>query len=97
MDSKEPDHLSKSLDAMKEVGSTLDKILSDGNSKGNAEKHLKELEKQRDKLDEINSGYPETKKFLEFRGLTRVSQLDSEGKRELNEHLLIVLKDIQKK
>lgn len=45
-------------------------------------------------LDEANSAFPETKAFLETRGLTRVSQLDDEGKAELVAHLRGVLRKV---
>lgn len=97
MDSKKPDHLSKSLDALKEIESAYERIISDDNLKANVGKHLEALKKNLDKLDEINSSYPETKKFLEFYGVTRVSQLDEKGKKELREHLLNIHKDILEK
>lgn len=54
----------------------------------------KPLVRLRDELDTLNSTYPETKKFLEARGLTRVSQLDAQGKQELSEHLSNILRNI---
>ncbi len=38
-------------------------------------------------LQDLNSEYPETRKFLEARGLTNVSQLDDAGEAELMAHL----------
>ena len=38
-------------------------------------------------IDKVNSSFPETKAFLEARGLTSVSQLDAKGRQELTEHL----------
>ncbi len=45
-------------------------------------------------LDDLNSSFPETKKFLEARGLTKVSQLDEAGRKALTEHLQAVLASI---
>ncbi len=43
------------------------------------------------RMDELNSSFPETKKFLAARGLTLVSQLDDAGRAELKSHLEAVL------
>ncbi len=47
-----------------------------------------------DQLDELNSAFPATRQFLESRGVTRVSQLDSEGRDELMAHLQRTLQTI---
>ena len=39
------------------------------------------------KLEEVNSFYPATRQFLRARGLDRVSELGSDGRRELLAHL----------
>lgn len=52
------------------------------------------LTKLRDSLDDLNSAFPETKRFLEARGLTKVSQLDEAGRQALTEHLQAVLAKI---
>lgn len=44
-----------------------------------------------ERMDELNSSFPETRKFLAARGLTRVSQLDQAGHAELKAHLEAVL------
>ncbi len=49
------------------------------------------LTKLNTSLDDLNSSFPETKKFLEARGLTKVSQLDEAGRKALTEHLQAVL------
>lgn len=43
-------------------------------------------------LENLNSAYPETKRFLEARGLTNVRQLDKQGLDELKAHLTEELK-----
>lgn len=48
---------------------------------------LENAEKALETLDEKNSAYPETRKFLAGRGLTRVSQLNKTGWKELMAHL----------
>jgi len=45
------------------------------------------LRKLRSKLQDLNSQYPETQKFLYKRGLSHVSQLDREGMKELRLYL----------
>jgi len=52
------------------------------------------LKRLSDSLDELNSAFPETQKFLRDRGLTKVSQLDEAGRRQLTEHLRSVLSKI---
>jgi len=52
------------------------------------------LTKLRDSLDDLNSAFPETRKFLEARGLARVSQLDESGRQELTAHLQALLAKI---
>jgi hypothetical protein len=45
-------------------------------------------------LDAANSSFPATKEFLHARGLTKVSQLNAQGKTELTKYLSDVLKRI---
>ncbi len=47
-------------------------------------KSLEELDRS---LQDANSAFPETQKFLRARGLTHVRQLDKKGMQELKEHL----------
>ena len=47
----------------------------------------KNLRKLRSKLQDLNSQYPETQRFLYKRGLSHVSQLDRKGMKELREYL----------
>jgi hypothetical protein len=47
----------------------------------------KDLKKLKIKLQDLNSQYPETRRFLYRKGLTHVSQLDQEGRKELREYL----------
>ena len=47
-------------------------------------------------MEDFNSEYPETKKFLESKGLTHVSQLDKQGQKELAEYLQKVFEFIKK-
>jgi hypothetical protein len=47
----------------------------------------KDLKKLKTKLQDLNSQYPETQKFLYKKGLTHVSQLDREGMKELRDYL----------
>ncbi len=54
-------------------------------------KALDDLRTAADTLDTLNSSYPETRKFLEARGLTKVSQLDAAGRLELVQHLRAAL------
>lgn len=49
------------------------------------------LSKLRDDLDDLNSAFPETQKFLRARGVSKVSELDPAGRQELTEHLQRVL------
>lgn len=55
---------------------------------------LESAEKARSTLDEKNPAHPETRKFLADRGLTRVSQLNEAGRKELTAHLEGVLLQI---
>ncbi len=48
---------------------------------------LERLQTTADALDRLNSAFPETRKFLEARGLTRVSELDEAGRLALVQHL----------
>lgn len=45
-------------------------------------------------LQDTNSQFPETKKFLASRGLTHVKQLDRRGVEDLKAHLQAVLRGI---
>lgn len=56
---------------------------------------MDEAEKTRDRLDQLNSQFPETKKFLEARGLKSVKELDAKGQEELTEHLTKILELLQ--
>lgn len=47
----------------------------------------KDLKKLKTKLQDLNSRYPETQKFLYKKGLSHVSQLDQEGMKELRDYL----------
>jgi hypothetical protein len=46
----------------------------------------------RNRLQDVNSTFPETKKFLTGRGLDHVSQLDPQGLEDLREYLQGVYK-----
>ena len=48
-------------------------------------------------LDELNSSFPATREFLKGRGLTRVSELDKAGMRELAGHLKSTLRETLEK
>jgi hypothetical protein len=52
------------------------------------------LKKVRDQLDDLNSAFPETQKFLRSKGVTKVSELDEAGRQELMQHLREVLAKI---
>ncbi len=52
---------------------------------------LEQLRTAANTLDELNSSFPETRRFLEARGVTRVSQLDDAGKLALVQHLRAAL------
>jgi hypothetical protein len=47
----------------------------------------RDLEKLRDKLQDLNSQYPATRQFLYSRGLKHVSELDAQGMKDLREYL----------
>ena len=47
----------------------------------------RDLEKLRNKLQDMNSQYPATRQFLYSRGLTHVSELDAQGMKDLREYL----------
>lgn len=49
---------------------------------------LEKLEQTYQRLCDLNSASPETRKFLESKGLTNVNQLDERGMGELTDHLL---------
>lgn len=49
------------------------------------------LRQLKENLEDLNSSFPETKKFLEARGLSHVRQLSDKGKEELARHLSDVL------
>lgn len=55
---------------------------------------LKSIRRSLDQLDEINSSFDATRAFLAARGLTRVSQLDEQGRKDLIEHLRITLRNL---
>jgi hypothetical protein len=46
-----------------------------------------QLRELRDRLQDLNSAFPETRKFLTIRGLDHVSQLDPQGLKDLREYL----------
>ena len=48
-------------------------------------------------LKDLNSVFPETKKFLQARGLCNVGQLDVSGQKDLRTHLECVLLGLQVK
>lgn len=48
-------------------------------------------------LEDLNSAFPETKKFLQERGLCNVKQLDASGKKDLQNHLECILLGLQVK
>jgi len=72
-------------DLVKELSVLDDEQLAEVNGK---------LTKLRDSLDDLNSAFPETRNFLQARGLTKVSQLDEAGRKALTEHLRAVLAKI---
>ncbi len=47
----------------------------------------RDLEKLRDKLQDMNSQYPATRRFLYSRGLAHVRELDAQGMKDLREYL----------
>ena len=49
---------------------------------------LKNYQELMKKLQDINSEFPETKKFLAGRGLSHVSELDAQGQKDLVAHLI---------
>jgi hypothetical protein len=51
-----------------------------------------QLRELRDRLQDLNTAFPETKKFLTRRGLDHVSQLDAQGLKDLREYLQGVYK-----
>lgn len=55
---------------------------------------LEQGKRVRDRLMDLNSEFPETRKFLAGRGLTHVSELDKKGFEELMEHLRDVLRGL---
>jgi len=52
------------------------------------------LKQVRDQLDDLNSSFPETQKFLRSKGVNKVSELDEAGRQELMRHLQDVLAKI---
>jgi hypothetical protein len=48
----------------------------------------RDFEKLRTKLQDLNSQYPATRRFLYSRGLKHVSQLDTQGMKDLREYLM---------
>ena len=48
-------------------------------------------------LQDANSAFPETKKFLQARGLRNVSQLDVLGQKDLRTHLECILLGLEVK
>lgn len=53
------------------------------------------LEEVKKKTEDLNSLFPETKKFLEERGMTHIRELNKQGLKELREHLEKRLKEIR--
>jgi hypothetical protein len=51
-----------------------------------------QLRQLRDRLQDLNTAFPETKKFLTGRGLDHVSQLDARGLKDLRDYLQGVYK-----
>ncbi|OGY67621.1 MAG: hypothetical protein A3B16_01270 [Candidatus Zambryskibacteria bacterium RIFCSPLOWO2_01_FULL_45_43] len=49
------------------------------------------------KLQDTNSAFPATREFLLTRGLTNVSELNEQGMKDLQNHLLDVLSKLSKK
>ena len=87
-ENKNPPTHEEVLAAMRESAS----LTSDGAKIGGTI-DMPALEAHARKLDDLNSRFPETREFLEARGLTNVSQLDAEGKAALEAHLKKVLAD----
>jgi len=58
---------------------------------------LRKLQNYSKNLQDINSTFPATKEFLLSRGLTNVSELDEQGMKDLQNHLLEVLSKLGKK
>lgn len=54
------------------------------------------LESLRDRLGDVNSGFPATREFLAARGLTHVDQLDADGRNALTAHLERLLRESSK-
>lgn len=50
-----------------------------------------------DAQHKLNDAFPETQKFLATRGLTSVAQLDADGRKALERHLLDVLGNLLKR
>lgn len=61
---------------------------------GSIQTSLQSIRRSLEIIDELNSSFPYTKEFLAARGVTRVSQLDEQGKFDLQEHLRITLRNL---
>ncbi|MBI5045857.1 MAG: hypothetical protein HZC14_02570 [Candidatus Niyogibacteria bacterium] len=55
------------------------------------------LEDSLAELDKLNSSFPITREFLKARGLTKVTELDKIGMRELTKHLKLTLRETLEK
>jgi hypothetical protein len=76
----------KKLDAeLRKLGQTVQRLSAEG-------ERLREAGRI---LDELNSSFPDTKEFLEARGLTKVSQLDEQGREELTDYLTKKLHELR--
>jgi len=64
--------------------------MAENSGKINSDELLKNYQELLQKLQDINSEFSETKKFLASRGLRHVSELDAQGQKDLAAHLTAV-------
>lgn len=61
--------------------------MAENSGKGTSDGILASYRELLQKLEDINSEFPETKKFLADRGLSHVRELDEQGKKDLAVYL----------
>lgn len=64
--------------------------MAENSGKSISDELLASYRKLLKKLEDINSEFPETKKFLAERGLKHISELDAQGQKDLVAHLTAV-------
>lgn len=64
--------------------------MAENSGKGIPDELLASYRELLKKLEDINSEFPETKKFLASRGLRHVGELDVQGQKDLAAHLTAV-------